>query len=259
MEGRQVVLLMDNFSTHEAAVASIRQSDDPLKNTLVVWLPANSTSKYQPLNQGIIRTWKAYWKRCWVAYLLHKYDSKHDPMATMNILKALRWGIRAWEDDVKDLTIQNCFQKALDLRALETNPSEANITETELLADIQVKLARVQIANPSIREIIDINQFLNPLDEKVDNDPNLEALDEQVLARFAGQPEVKAESDEEPEIYPKVSHLEAQQLLYRLRLYEEQQTPGDNMLIQALNRHEKTILRRKFYGERQQQDIRSYF
>jgi hypothetical protein len=49
MKGRKVALLMDNFSAHEAAVEDIQ-----LQNTIIIWLPTNSTSRYQPLDQGII-------------------------------------------------------------------------------------------------------------------------------------------------------------------------------------------------------------
>lgn len=50
---------MDNFSAHEAAFEAI---ESQLQNTLIIWLPPNSTTRYQPLDQGIIRTWKAHWK-----------------------------------------------------------------------------------------------------------------------------------------------------------------------------------------------------
>ena len=56
MTGRRVLLLMGNFSAHEAA---FREISLQLQNALVVWLPANLTAKYQPLDQGIIRTWKS--------------------------------------------------------------------------------------------------------------------------------------------------------------------------------------------------------
>ena len=86
---RKVVLLMDNFSAHELAVKSINNSTSPLRNTLVIWLPANSTSRFQPLDQGIINTWKTYWKRQWVKYIVCEFDNGRNPMVSMNILKAL--------------------------------------------------------------------------------------------------------------------------------------------------------------------------
>lgn len=59
MTGRNVLLLMDNVSAHLSAV---KDTSSVLWNTKVLWLPVNSTAKYQPLDQGIIHTWKAYWK-----------------------------------------------------------------------------------------------------------------------------------------------------------------------------------------------------
>jgi hypothetical protein len=113
MKGRKVALLMDNFSAHEAAVEDIQ-----LQNTIIIWLPANSTSRYQPLDQGIICIWKAYWKRQWILYMMTQFDRGLDPVLTIIILQALRWVIPAWELDLKDTTIQHCFQKALHIEEI---------------------------------------------------------------------------------------------------------------------------------------------
>lgn len=53
MTGRNVLLLMDNFSSH---ISAVRNTFSVLRNTKVVWLPVNSTARYQPLDQGIIHT-----------------------------------------------------------------------------------------------------------------------------------------------------------------------------------------------------------
>lgn len=80
--GRKVALLMDNFSAHEKAVQEINMSSQPLQNTLIIWLPANTTSKYQPLDQGIINTWKTLWRQQWVRYMLQEYEAGRDPVTT---------------------------------------------------------------------------------------------------------------------------------------------------------------------------------
>ena len=41
---------------------------------------------YQPLDQGIIYTWKAYWKRQWILYMMAQFDHGYDPMSTMTLL-----------------------------------------------------------------------------------------------------------------------------------------------------------------------------
>lgn len=108
MEGIKVVLLMDNFSAHKKVS---EETSPALQNTLIIWLPANSTTCYQPLDQGTIRTWKAYWKRQWVFYMITEYNSGRDPLSTMAVLQAIRWAISAWNLDMVSDTIRNCFKK----------------------------------------------------------------------------------------------------------------------------------------------------
>lgn len=62
MTGREVVLLIDNFSAHELGWKRVKEAD-ALQNTDVIFLPPNATSICQPLDQGIIRPWKAYYHR----------------------------------------------------------------------------------------------------------------------------------------------------------------------------------------------------
>jgi hypothetical protein len=53
-KGKEVLLLMDNFSAHEVAIEQMEEIK-ALTNTKVMWLPPNATSVYQPLDQGIIQ------------------------------------------------------------------------------------------------------------------------------------------------------------------------------------------------------------
>jgi hypothetical protein len=59
---REVLLTMDNFSAHYTAI----EISPPPPNIRICWLPANSTSRFQPLDQGIIQNFKAYYKRQWL-------------------------------------------------------------------------------------------------------------------------------------------------------------------------------------------------
>ena len=51
-----MVLLINGFSTHYTGIKLLREKDLKLENVLIQFLPKNSTSLYQPLNQGIIYT-----------------------------------------------------------------------------------------------------------------------------------------------------------------------------------------------------------
>jgi hypothetical protein len=56
-EGRKVLLLMDNFSGHKLAVQLVGGKTG-LSNVQIEWLPPNTTSEWQPMDQGIIATFK---------------------------------------------------------------------------------------------------------------------------------------------------------------------------------------------------------
>ena len=52
---RKVILLLDNFSAHQAAVAQLGGDQGP-SNVQILWLPKNTASAFQPNDQGIIQT-----------------------------------------------------------------------------------------------------------------------------------------------------------------------------------------------------------
>lgn len=54
---RHVLLMLDNAASHG------KEKDYQLSNVQVKFLPANTTSHLQPLDQGIIRTFKAHYRR----------------------------------------------------------------------------------------------------------------------------------------------------------------------------------------------------
>jgi hypothetical protein len=56
-EGRKVLLQMDNFSCHELAVQLVGGLQG-LSNVRIEWLPPNTTSEWQPMDRGIIASFK---------------------------------------------------------------------------------------------------------------------------------------------------------------------------------------------------------
>jgi hypothetical protein len=90
IRGRKVLLLMDNFSAHECAVKTLEQSDKQLQNIRLEFFPANSTSLYQPLDQGIIRNFKTFYRRYWLHYMAVKTLDWKNPLKEMNVLHAIR-------------------------------------------------------------------------------------------------------------------------------------------------------------------------
>ncbi len=89
MMGRKIALQLDSFSAHESGLEIIK-AEGGLQNVEVIVLPVNATSVYQPLDQGIIRLWKAYYSRRWVKYMVYEHTKERDPNKTMHVLQAIR-------------------------------------------------------------------------------------------------------------------------------------------------------------------------
>jgi hypothetical protein len=79
-EGRKVLLLMDNFSGHELAVQLVGGLQG-LSHVRIAWLPPNTTSVWQPMDQGIIASFK-----------LQYCDDPEPPRTANRISKLLRLG-----------------------------------------------------------------------------------------------------------------------------------------------------------------------
>jgi hypothetical protein len=250
---RKVALLMDNFSAHEAAISAIQESGCPLQNTFVIWLPPNSTSIYQPLDQGIIRTWKTYWRRDWVRYMLAEYDAGRDALSTINLIYAIRWTVRVWNFDISEKTIANCFSKALSMESRDFE--DQSLPTNDIIEGIQ------QLQDRSlIHDAMNIEDFLNPDGEIVQDDSS--AIDDLVLSQIQGPASIEEEDQDDGEgdgeALPQVTVSQALGAIRTARLREEQSESGDIEAIQVLNRLERKYLTEEV-NSRHQSDIRSWF
>jgi hypothetical protein len=79
---------MDEFSARISAVESLSRQE-PLKNTTICWLPPNTTSLHQPLNQGIIKAFKAHYRRRLLFYMCEQFEASKNPLHTITVLKEI--------------------------------------------------------------------------------------------------------------------------------------------------------------------------
>jgi hypothetical protein len=73
-ENRHVLLLIDSAGGHNISL----ELRNKLTNVEVFYLPANTTSVLQPLDQGIIRTFKLYYRKLLVEYLMDLNDNEKE-------------------------------------------------------------------------------------------------------------------------------------------------------------------------------------
>lgn len=257
--GRKVLLLMDNFSAHEMAVEYFGREEEGDENkferlrwTTVVWLPANSTSVFQPLDQGIIQNWKCYVKREFLRFLMAEFDAGRDIKKTHHVLRAVRWGIDAWEEGVTSTVIQNCWIRSHVLIGERVGQKKEKRKESawddceELLGGIRRDIAELQRLG-RIVEAMDSRSFINPVEEVI-ADEDHDIIDH-IVARFGLEKE--AESEEEVEEVQQVTASEAFTALQTLKLYKEQQEQVDQRFMKSLRAEERELQVKRTSAQRQ--------
>jgi hypothetical protein len=125
---RKVLLLIDNFSAHELGVQLVG-GEEGLSHVRIAWLPKNTTSVWQPLDQGVIANFKLHYRRNWVKYMIKEHEAGRDPQKTTNLLKTIMWTRVAWESMVTSQTIYNCWVKSTCIKKEEEDTAEDSSTE----------------------------------------------------------------------------------------------------------------------------------
>ena len=101
-DDRNIALIIKNCPAHP--------SISHLTNVQLVFLPPNTTSILQPMDQGVIRSLKAHY-RGRVVRLLCRALEKKEPCPKISILQSMKILVDSW-DVVSKETIINCFRKA---------------------------------------------------------------------------------------------------------------------------------------------------
>jgi hypothetical protein len=102
-ECRKILLLVNNFSGHA--------SPPTLNNIRLEFFAPNMTSHIQPLDQGIIRAFKAIYRRNYLQHVMRRVDAKEDDIWHINQLTAMNYIYAAWSL-VNSSSIANCFRHA---------------------------------------------------------------------------------------------------------------------------------------------------
>lgn len=146
---RQILLLVDNCTAHVEVKG--------LKNIKLEYFPPNVTSLLQPMDQGIIKNLKAYYRRYLVQKLLQTLD-KDGEMKKLDLLQAVHLVDNAWQS-VTAKTVKSCFTHA-GLRSEVEDVVEMNLEdETEQL--VQEIAAALHIDHDLANAYIDVDKEVN--------------------------------------------------------------------------------------------------
>ncbi|KZZ89581.1 DDE superfamily endonuclease, CENP-B-like protein [Ascosphaera apis ARSEF 7405] len=256
MRRRKVLLLLDNFSAHTLAVSNLCEKGE-LRNTHVVFLPPNTTSIYQPLDQGIIASFKMRWRAHWIRFILHEDENGIDFMKSMYVLHAIRWGNDVWHAEVHNDTIRRCFDKGLKI--FSDDMGDQHEQDTDELSDFTNEYQKLRSVS-NIQNLMKIENFLNPENENVE-DPT-HNLEHHIVQSLISKVQTPQEDEEEggcdEDTLEKITYKEGFEALRILRLFEEQREGGDEGMIRIFASYFQT-LRIQEMRERKQGAITHFF
>ena len=106
-QGRKVILFLYNATVHPTSLI------DMYSNIKIVFLPKNTTSRLQPLDAGIIQSFKSKYRKKLMRYVIARINDDliaSEIIKCIDILQAITWVADSWKE-VSVETIKNCFAK----------------------------------------------------------------------------------------------------------------------------------------------------
>lgn len=164
-----ILLILDNAPGHPPSL----QHSHP--NVRLIFLPPNTTSLLQPMDQGVIATFKAHYLGTTFERLINAIDTEGGPTLkefwkSFNILHAIRLISEAWakisEKNMKGVWHKLCPQLKNDFEVFE-EPEVIIRKQTENIVEISKKLDLNISAD-------DITELLNVHDQELSNEDLLE-------------------------------------------------------------------------------------
>ena len=101
-ENRKIALIIDKCAAHPE-IGRLKAID-------LFFLPSNTTSVLQPMDQGTIHSLKARYRTKVVQKMIEAIDG-NKTLPNISVLDAMKMLILSW-DEVTDKIVQHCFKKA---------------------------------------------------------------------------------------------------------------------------------------------------
>jgi DDE superfamily endonuclease len=211
--GDKVLLLIDNAPNHAFEHLTLSHIE-------ICPLPPNTTSKLQPLDAGIISSFKRHYRKRQLEHALNCIEAAQHPYK-IDQLTAMRWVQAAWNEIDQSVFI-NCWNHSTLLancrpRTLDSD-SAAMIQPQD--DELTALIASLQLQKPMA-----IENFLDPIEE---SQVHAILTDEELLAAAETQ-----EEDEDQE--------EAEEVVPLAECFSrEEQVKAFTVVMAALEEREKT-------------------
>lgn len=241
-ENRNVVLIVDNCPAHPRI--------DHLANLKLIFLPPNTTSVSQPMDQGVIRSLKAHYRRRAVQMLIRSLD-RNEPLPKISVLHAMKLIVASW-NAVSKQTIVNCFKKA---GISDENQVRCLSDEDDPFKNLDDELEVLRSKDPDLITQDVTSETLTSIDEHVITTEPIPS-DADILAEYLQSDDNEDESDDErePQCPSQNEVSEALELLQNLALFSSRGEEMQNSVLKL-----QSIVQRDILDKKKQKSITSYF
>ncbi|KFM72755.1 Tigger transposable element-derived protein 6, partial [Stegodyphus mimosarum] len=204
-EKRKVLLIVDNCTAHMEVTG--------LQAIRVEYLPPNATAVLQPMDQGIINSFKRKYKKVLLQRVI--LGLEREQPYQIDILGAMHLSISAW-NDVLDETISKAFRHAGFIK--ETDVTE-EIHDNRSHDEDEVLMHELRRRNPQLPEL-SFENFLNVDSNVICTE---EISDHDIISSIINENERLSDSEEEDEneVTPRPTLKQAAEYLSELRRFFE--------------------------------------
>ncbi|GES86601.1 tigger transposable element-derived protein 6-like [Rhizophagus clarus] len=262
-QNRKILLLIDNTSSHfnpddhNNRVTEYTNDNLNLSHVRVHFLPPNTTAHLQPMDAGIIKSFKAIYKQHYIRHIIHQFEANVDLKKYSNY---------SW-DSVKVETIVNCWQKT---EILPNNNDDVNGIQQALIAQKManqedqkgVKFLLQQFSsleNISDESLGEINQYLEMIDLTISTEQPLTDA-EIVQLIMEEENETPEMNDDDKEEHPVILMQEGfNSLKTWVQFFKEQESEEFDMKEIKIFRKYMGIMHRKLFENKTQKNITSFF
>jgi len=236
-ENRKIILFVDNCTAHPRTLST------KLKSVTLAYFPPNTTSKLQPMDQGIINNLKVYYRK----RILNKVISNLEQRTTITLRDCISEVSKAWRSDVTSETIKKCFFKA--------GFTNENIETDIEIPDVQREWELVHCDGVTLQDYLKIDE-----DIAVYESPTEESIVEEV--RKKENPDEFEEEDDEEEHAVEQSKLTEEDILNALSVvrngFRQEANVPDEIFLK-LDDIETFYERRTIFKNNKQTKLTDYF
>lgn len=177
-ENRKIILLVDNCPAHPDV-----KNLDCIK---LVFMPPNTSSKLQPMDQGVIHSLKSHYRHLILSKMIEYIDSGRENFS-INLLDAIHFLHLSWQK-VSGQTIANCFRHGGFLKNGDNFDSEDDLPLVEWL-----KKNQQEENNDSNMQDKDFQEFVHIDDQLV----TVEYLDDDAIVASVSSVDDEQEDQED--------------------------------------------------------------